>query len=400
MGTKATKYRGLEFGEALLEERGGKKAFKTRGDIMSTPPTPKELHRIYSSGFRGIRPESINSKAKAKWKKFRAASPRLYDIFPWAKNLGKGKLNAPWLGAVAMIKGWGGLYAQVQGDCTVHGTEHASEIDYCMDCLYGETKFMGPLAFENIYRSRGFNGDGWSCEAPCMYVGPQGSGGFLHRIKYVSPDGKETVDLTDYNSSWQSKGGSGVPKWLEEISRLNKAKYIIPIENREEYRDAHALGFGINFCSGQAWRSSTDEFGVAGASGSWSHALCHPGNNDTEWAYLKYKMMLGMIQNSWGNWNTINGKPPGHPDMSTGSWYSLESAIMRLMDGDQFAVCGVWGWDRTSWEGFDISDLVKHMRNSTQQDYYKVRSEKLVRLTEKAYDIGVEKLTREEAMAV
>lgn len=371
-------FMGVSFEQALVRVRGG-----DNSALFMGVPTPDELRAIYGRGFQGIVKDNVPFEVKAKYNQTRAAMPSLYDIFPWAKGLGKGKISAPYLAAVMLIKGWGGLYAQVQGDCTVHGTEHASEIDYCNDCIWGEAKFMGPIAFENIYRSRGFNGDGWSCEAPCMYVGPEGDGGFLYRKVYEGPNG-EKVDLTDYNSSWQSAGRSGVPAWLEEISRKNKAKWIIPIKNMEEYRDALALGFGINFCSGQAWKSSTDDYGVATPSGSWSHAMAHVACNDTDWAHQKYGDLIGMIQNSWGKWNTINGHPEGAPELSPGSFYTKAASIARLLDGDQFAVCSVWGWERTGWEVFNAGELKDHLRGSTVQDYYKYRSEQIQELTERA----------------
>src|SRR5690348_10228794 len=179
-------FMGVSFEQALVQVRGG-----DNSALFMGVPTPDEIRAIYGRGFQGIVKDSIPFEVKAKYNQTRAAMPSLYDIFPWAKGLGKGKVSAPYLAAVMLIKGWGGLYAQVQGDCTVHGTEHASEIDYCNDCIWGEAKFMGPIAFENIYRSRGFNGDGWSCEAPCMYVGPEGDGGFLYRKVYDGPNGEK-----------------------------------------------------------------------------------------------------------------------------------------------------------------------------------------------------------------
>jgi len=381
MATKAFVGKGFE--ECLASVRGVNAINTLYGSVAA--PTPDELRTIYGRGFQGVVQDSVPFEIKNAHKEMMAKMPSLYSIFPWAKGIGKGKISVPYLACVALIAGWGGLYAQVQGDCTVHGTEHAAEIDYCNDVMWGETVFKGPLAFENIYKSRGFNGDGWSCEAPCFYVGPEGKGGFLHRAVYTGPNG-EKVDLTDYNSAWQSKGSAGTPTWIEEISRKNKAKWIIPINTVEEYRDAIALGFGINFCSGQAWKSSTDEFGVSAASGGWSHALGHVGCNDTEWANSKYGGMLGMIQNSWGKWNTINGKPEGGPALSPGSFWSKIASISKLLDGDQFAICSVWGFERTGWEVFDAGELVVHLRNSTTQDYYEYRAQKIQELTEKEID--------------
>lgn len=372
-------FSGVPFNQCLATVRGA-----PEWSAFLTVPSPEELRAIYAQGFLGVIKDAT-PEAKKDEERARMAQPSLYEAFPWAKGIGKGKRSTPYVACQKLIEGWGGLNAQVQGDCTVHGTEHATEIDYCNDCLWGETKFMGQIAFENIYRSRGFGGDGWSCTAPTRYIGPEGKGGLLYRKVWEGPDG-EKVDLTRYNSSWQSNGRAGVPAWLEEISRQNKAKWIIQIGDMEEYRDCIALAFGINFCSGQGYASSTDEFGVAVPRGGWSHAMGHTMCDDTPWAHSKYGEMLGGIQNSWGKWNTINGKPEGAPPLATGSFYTKSSGIARLLDGDQKAVVSVYGWERTNWEAFDVigykDDLLKHLRNSTTQDYYYERSLKIQELSQ------------------
>lgn len=349
-------------------------------------PSPEELHQLYTQGYRGIRPESVTPEEKREIKDFFASMPSLYEIFPWAKGIGKGKISAPFYAALHFRPEFGGEDAQVQGDCTVHGETNACAMDYYLDCLFGETVFKGPLAFENVYRSRGFNGDGWSCEAPCMYVGPNGRGGVLYRRVYEGPNG-EKVDLTKYNSQWQSNGRAGVPAWLEEQSRQNKVKWVIPIGNAEEYRDAIALGFGINVCSGQGFASSTDENGVAAARGSWSHAMAHTSCVDTEWARNKYGDMIGGIQQSWGKWNTQNGKPDGIAKLPVGMFFSKFSTINSMLrGGDSFAMCSVYGYDRVGMEAFDVTGLMDHLTNSTTQDYYKHRQEQVEEYGEKAYD--------------
>lgn len=374
---------GVPFNDCLSIVRGG----GVSASHFYAVPTPSELLAIYSRGFQGIVPGSVSPQQKEEMDKFFGSSPKLYDIFPWARGLGKGKLNVPYVACQRLIQGWGGLFAQVQGDCTVHGLEHAAEIDYCIDCLFGETSFKGPIAFENVYRSRGYNGDGWSCTAPCYYVGPNGKGGFLYRKVYEGPNG-ERVDLTKYNSSWQSNGRAGVPAWLEEESRKNKAKWVIQIRSMDEYRDALAMGFGINFCSGQGWSSTTDEYGVASPRGSWSHAMAHTACDDRPWAHEKYGGMLCCVQNSWGKWNTIRGKPDGAPPLAPGSFYTKASVVARLLGNDQLAVCEVWGWDRTNWEAFRTDQFIDYMRNSTVQDYYKERSEKLRELIDEEVENG------------
>ncbi len=375
---------GVDFHECLARVRG-----RPRVSAFLTIPSPQELHAIYSRGYQGVRPESTTFEEKNRFKDMMAAMPSLYDAFPWAKDFGKGRINCPYVAILKNYPEWGGQDAQERGDCTVHGTYNAAAMDYGVDCLFGETKWMGPLACENIYRSRGFNSDGWSCEAPCTYVGPDGRGGFLYRKVWTS--GSESVDLSKYNSSWEGNGRAGVPAWMEAESQKNKVKLVIPINNKFEHRDAIAIGFGINCCSGQGFSSSTDEFGVARAQGSWSHSMAHTASIDTEWAHTKYGDMIGGIQQSWGNWNTINGKPEGSPKMPVGMFYSKISTIeSRMLGGDSFALCGLWGWERTNWEAFNVADykteLYGHLNDSTVRDRYEARAKWLREQTERAVD--------------
>lgn len=353
---------------------------------FSTAPTPEELHQIYNRGFQGLKPDSITPEEKQAHYSMMASMPSLYDIFPWAKDIGKGKISLPYLAILKFAPEWGGDEAQTVGSCTVHGETNAAETDHANDSLFGETEWKGRLVKENVYRSRGFNYHGWSCSAPCRYVGPEGRGGLLYRKVYTGPDG-EVIDLSKLNERWASNGTAGVPTWLEEESRKNKVKWVIPINTMQEYRDALAIAFGINVCSGQGYSSSTDENGVANAQGSWSHAMAHTAVDDTEWAHQKYGDMIGGIQQSWGRWNKQNGKPPKCPVMPVGMFWSRANVIARMISGrDSFAMCSVWGWERTGWEAFDVTGLSEHLRNSTTQDYYKVRSEKAAEFVTEALD--------------
>lgn len=374
-------------GEKIREERGSNTAIGP--DDFNTAPTPEELHAIYNRGFQGVKPDTMPPEERNAHRSMMAAMPRLYDIFPWAKGLGKGKVNAPFIAAMKLSPEWGSDEAQARGDCTVHGTANACEIDHANDALWGETAYKGRLCKENIYRSRGFNSDGWSCAAPCRYVGPEGKGGLLYRQVYKDPASGDEVDLSKYNPSWEGSGSRGTPAWMEEISRKNKVKWVIPISDMEEYRDALAMCFGVNVCSGQGFSSSTDSNGLAAASGSWSHSMAHTCCDDTDWAHKTYGDMIGGIQQSWGRWNKQNGKPPGLPGMPVGMFMAKASPISRMISGeDCFAMCSVWGWDRTGWEAFDVTGMEAHLRNSTTQDYYITRAEKMAEAIQEALDTG------------
>lgn len=381
---------GLDFGECLatLRQQADPATFNSVGpDAFNTAPTPEELNEIYNRGFQGINKDTITPEQDKAYTTMMAAMPRLYDIFPWAKGLGKGKVNAPFLAALKLSPTWGGDEAQTVGSCTVHGAANACEPDHANDSLFGETQYKGRIVKENIYRHRGYNSHGWSCRAPCTYVGPDGKGGLLFRQVYTN--GSETVDLSKLNESWASNGRGGVPAWLEEISRKSKVKWVIPIANMEEYRDACALGFGINVCSGQGFSSTTDEFCLAAASGSWSHAMAHTACIDTPWAHSKYGDMIGGINQSWGRWNRQNGKPEGLAAVPVGYFFGKANVIARMVSGgDSFAMCSVWGWERTGWEAFDVTGMVDHLRGSTAQDYYKTRSEKAAEYVVEALESG------------
>lgn len=351
-------------------------------DDFMAAPSPEELLAIYDGGFRGVQPETITTEERHLFRDTMAAMPRLYEVFPWAKGIGKGKISAPFLAALHFDPNWGGDEAQQSGCCTVHGTINAATMDYAMDALMGETTWKGRLVKEVVWRSRGYNGDGWSCQAPSTWFGPTGKGGFIYRKVYEGPNG-ESLDFTKYSEAWCRNGRAGVPAWLLEICQQSKAQWIIPIADPDEYRDAIALGFGVNICSGQGFSSTTDEFGVADARGRWSHSMGHTACVDTEWARSKYGDFIGGDQQSWGRWNKQNGKPEGVAKMATGMFFARARAIAGMLHGDDYAICGVAGWDREP-SPFEKSTLLEHMRSSTVQDYYKARQERNHEIAEQA----------------
>lgn len=363
----------FSFTQSLAAVRGG-----NRIAAFYAVPTPEEMREIYSRGYRGIRPESETPEAKKAYTLFMGKMPRLYDVFPWAKGLGKGKASCTYLPTLHFSPQFGGDEAQTRGSCTVHSTGNTATADYGADALFGETKWMGRLVKENIYRSRGFNNDGWSCRAPASYIGPDGAGGLLFRKRYEGPNG-ESVDFTKMNESWSGNGRAGVPDWLEEESRKNKAQWIIPIANMEEYRDAMALGFAISVCSGRGFNhSATDEYGVITPRGSWSHAMSHMACIDTEWARRQYGNMLGGVQQSWGKWIRQMGKPEGVAKVPVGMFFAAANHIEPMVrGGDSFAICNVQGWEReVDWEKFLSVGIEKAMQDSTIQDYYATRAER------------------------
>jgi hypothetical protein len=102
-----------------------------------------------------------------------------------------------------------------------------------------------------------------------------------------------------------------------------------------------------------------------------------------EWARSKYGDFIGGDQQSWGRWNKQNGKPEGVAKMATGMFFARARAIAGMLHGDDYAICGVAGWDREP-SPFEKSTLLEHMRSSTVQDYYKARQERNHEIAEQA----------------
>lgn len=376
----AANFATMDFNECLAAVRGA-----TTASAFYTGPTPSELEVMYSRGFRGVNPSRYAAAERISAHASIAAMPSLLEVFPWARDLGKGKACAPYTAALHFDPNFGGDEAQTTGSCVTHGQVNAAEMDHSNDALHGETVWTGRLVKEALYKARGSNGAGWYCEAAGKYIGPDGPGGLLVRKKYDGPNG-ESMDFTTFsraNESWAANGRSGVPKWLEEIAAKNKAKWIIPIRTLEEYRVAIALGFGINVCSGYGYANTTDANGLAEQRGSWAHAMAHLAFNDTPWAHQKYGDLIGMIQQSWGKWNKQNGVPQGSPAMPVGAFYARASAILKMIRSDSFAVAGLWGFERTGWEAFDtVTELRDYLaKDSRVQDYMMHRHERVVETT-------------------
>ncbi|MCA9179357.1 MAG: hypothetical protein KDB14_33095 [Planctomycetales bacterium] len=386
------RFTGVDFRDALIKLRGVEHVGTVESaDDFLTAPTPEELHAIYSDGFIGASPDFITFEERNEVKDYLASMPRLYDVFPWARGIGKGKLNAPFLACLHFSPSWGGDEAQTRGSCVSHSNTNAAEIDHANDALHGETVYKGRMCKENIYRARGYNGDGWYCSPAAKYVGPGGQGGFLVRDRYESPTG-EVVDLSEFSratENWAGQGSRGCPEWLEAIARRNQCKWIIPINSMEEYRDSMALGFGVSVCSGYGYSSETDSSGVARQTGSWAHAMAHACCDDTPWANQKYGGMLGLIIQSWARWNRQNGKFDGLPSMPVGSFGARGNDVAKMIRSDSFALAGLYGWERIGWEAFDVTALTDHLQSSDVQDFYKARQERSAEFATKCRDEGV-----------
>lgn len=268
--------------------------------------------------------------------------PSFHEAFPGAVDAGKGKLSAPYKIVLAMEPEFGVYEAQTTGDCVSHGVRNAGMLDYCIDAYFGETKYQGRLATENIYGMRGHGGQGADPTRLSIYVGPSGSGGYLVRKRYE--DGGKSVDLSRYNSTIGHNWGTvGTPEWLNAIAAGNKALRVFLVRTVEEARDAIACGFGIGAASNYGFSNRRNEDGLAEQQGSWAHEQSWVGYDDTDWAHQKYDGGIPLMQNSWGNWNS---GPKRHEQPDGSYWIRPQVAASYARGGGLYAFASVRGYQR------------------------------------------------------
>lgn len=315
-------------------------------------PTPEQLVEIYSNGFKGVRFD------KSSFMAMRHITPRFYTAFPDALGAGKGRLSAPWKAALALDAGFGYTEPQTTGDCVSHGTRNAGSIDYCIDAMFGETKFRGRFATENIYGYRGHSGQGADCARLASYVSQNGPGGFLVRDKYS--EGSNSVDLSVYNGSiGHNWGRSGTPAWLNKIAAQNKAMRVYALKSVDEAIDALAMGFGISMCSGYGFDSTRNKDGLCEQQGGWAHCMAWVGVDDTDYAHQTYGGPLFLVQNSWGKWNS----GPKKYEQADGSFFirpKVAEAMIR--GGGGWVIASVRGYDRTL--VYDMANKVRELSNA------------------------------------
>lgn len=299
-------------------------------------PEPQQIQAIYDSGFKGVLQD------KASYVAMRRVAPRFHTAFKESIGRGKGRVSLPFKAILSLDNKFGSDENQTTGDCVSHSTRNAGSIDYGVDAYFGETKYSGRFATENIYGYRGHSGQGANCSRLASYVSQNGPGGFLIRKKYES--GNNSVDLSRYNGSiGHNWGRSGTPSWLNEIASENKALRVFSLKSIDEAIDALACGFGISMCSGYGFSSKRNEDGLAEKQGSWAHAMAWIAADDSDWAHQKYGGPLILVQNSWGLWNS----GPKRNDQPDGSFWIRSSVAKAMINGGGgWVIASVRGYNR------------------------------------------------------
>lgn len=225
-------------------------------------------------------------------------------------------------------------------NCVSHGSRNAIDISRAVEIdIAGESEeFVARGATEVIYGSRGFSGQGMICSEAVRFIHKQG--GLMIRKNYPEIN----LDLSVYNASIGIKWGrSGVPDKVKEVARKNPVKTVSLISSIQEAKDACANGYGILICSNQGFSSRRDKYGICAPKGTWHHAMCVAGCDDTR---ERLNEELFLIVNSWARWNA----GPKFHDQPEGSFWVrrkvLESMIRQRST-----------WALSNVDGFPARDL-------------------------------------------
>lgn len=298
--------------------------------------TPKQLLNLYNSGFVAVTcdPE--------KTAKLLGELPR--PIFGAAAyNLefsGDGKLSLPYKSAQKFDARFGEVENQQTGDCVSHAIRNAIDVSRAVEIHIGgqAEEFIARGATEVIYGSRGFSGEGMICSDAVKFMLREA--GLMIRKNY--PD--LNLDLSKYNANIGIKWGSrGVPSAVKKEARKHPIKTISLITSIQEAKDAINNGYALMVCSNQGFSSKRDKYGIAAPKGSWAHAMCIAGCDDTR---ERLNEELFLIVNSWGKWNS---GPKFHNQPEGSFWVRkkvLESMIRQR---------GTWAFSDV--ESFPARDL-------------------------------------------
>lgn len=317
-------------------------------------PAP-DIQKMYEAGFAGVTPDPEDTE-------------RLWDFIEkdggtrygsdaahangWA-DAAAGQLVATWLHVEKTFPGcWPGA-AQERGDCVSHSQRNANLTTLACEIVAAQPDEVtgqvegppelpakgiseGVLSTAYLYWWRGYNGDGWNCDAAAEVAIKRGQ-------LLMKPYG--FADLTEYTGSIAGKYGSrSPPADIETEGKLHVVRTATELQSFEEVRDYLANGYGISSCGGQGWSSSRDDNGFSRRQGSWAHAMAYIGADDRTEIKQKYGEPLVLILNSWGRWNGGGRRVLGtNLDIPEGAfWAKWSDCRNRYM----VAMSSVNGWPR------------------------------------------------------
>lgn len=313
----------------------GTKEWQQRADSLPI----SEVVKLYEDGFAGCvyepdERDEFQRRATSEFGTFKGGD--LATANGWAES-GAGKLVIPFVFILKYFPGCLPGAAQARGDCVSHNEKNACLLTLACDIASGkpdqETGHVeappeippagvseGALSTEWIYWHRGYNGDGWSCDASANVV-------LKHGLLVRKPYPDLGIDLTTYSGSLAGKFGSRQPPAeMQAVGDDHLVRGAVEISSFEEIRDFLNNGYGVGACGGEGWSSQRDANGFSKRSGRWSHAMSVIGADDRDVIKQAYGGPLILIQNSWGRFNSGGRRILGTTvDIPEGSFWALWS---------------------------------------------------------------------------
>ncbi len=152
------------------------------------------------------------------------------------------------------------------------------------------------------------------------------------------------IDLTKYDPRLARLWGKeGIPDHLEPQIKQHPIRSYALVSSYADCRDAIANGYPIIFCSSVGFNpdckncnpGGRDEMGFLHRCGTWYHAMCGTGVDDTNRPGI-------LIHNSWGkNW-VLGGIAHEQPVGSF--WADAENIDSMCSMGDSYAISGFLGF--------------------------------------------------------
>lgn len=324
---------------------------------------------LYNAGFAGV---GIDDDAKAEVRNIVTSKGYSFNGSDVAHENGFASSHA---GRLVILfphveKLFPGCYpgaAQERSDCVSHCEKNACLVSICCEIIAGLPDeitgklegvpevptsgiYEGVLSTEWIYWWRGYNGDGWSCDAAAATTLKYG---LLLRTLYPNLN----LDLTTYSGSLAGKFGSkSPPEEMAAVGKLHQIRTDTELSSFEEVRDFLGNGYGISSCGGEGFSSTRNEDGVSNRKGNWSHAMAYLGVDDRDIIKQRYGEPLVLVCNSWGRWNSGGRRILGTTiDIPEGTFWAKWSDVKRRYC---VARSSVNGWPRRNLPNYGATGVI------------------------------------------
>ena len=275
------------------------------------------------------------------WGLVGAGKDKLSLLFPYVEQCYPGAFPGP---------------AQLTGDCVAACASRVALGSLCCEVILGkpdeetglieeapevseEARKNVPIAQESLWMWRGYDDDGWVCDAAAQVAMEQG---FLLRQNYPSLG----FDFTRYTNQSIKVGGSRRPgAAVAAECKKHRVRTVTVIDDYMAVGDYIASGFAVANCSGMGFSNQRNEDGIAEQRGSWSHSQGLYGWDSRPITVQKYGEPLVLWGNQWAKWNTGPRRILGTDiDIPEGFFWTKASLLRRC--GRLIAYSSILGWPR------------------------------------------------------